>query len=266
MPITVETCVAQHIGDRQEQQDRVALIPHPSRQGTLLAVLADGMGGHTGGAMAAEQVLHKARQNFGSFMSSESPRDMLQGVINESHIVIKLTRFTSEQDPHSTAAVLLLQPDRIDWAYCGDSRVYHFRGSEMVSCSEDHSYVNHLVKHGKIKPEEAHGHPQRNVLMGCLGSDRAPVIDFGETAPPKPSDIFLLCSDGLWGHFKDHELGEVLSANAPRQAAEILIHRARVRGYGGGDNISLVIIKLSNKLPAKSPRPAKPVRHTPAGF
>ena len=254
MPITVETCVAQHIGDRQEQQDRVALIPHPSRPGTLLAVLADGMGGHTGGALAAEQVVHKARQNFGSFMSAESPRELLQGVINESHIVIKLTRFTSEQDPHSTAAVLLMQPDRIDWAYCGDSRIYHFSGETLVARSEDHSYVNHLVKHGKIRPEEAHTHPQRNVLMGCLGSERPPTIDFGEAAPPRSDDIFLLCSDGLWGHFRDEELGEILAANSPRQAAELLIHRARVRGFGGGDNISLVIIKLTYKAPDKPVR------------
>ena len=64
MPLTIEACTAQHIGDRKEQQDRVAIFAHPKAKGTLLAVLADGMGGHTGGALAAEQVVHTARQNF----------------------------------------------------------------------------------------------------------------------------------------------------------------------------------------------------------
>lgn len=252
MSINVDTCVAQHIGDRQEQQDRVALIPHPSRPGLLMAVLADGMGGHTGGAMAAEQVVHTARQNFSNFMLAETPRELLQSVINQSHIVVKLTRFTSEQDPHSTATVLLLQPDRVDWVHSGDSRIYHFNGDRLVSCSDDHSLVNELVRQGKITPEQARVHPQRNMLIGCLGAERPPMMNFGETAPPRAGDTFLLCSDGLWGYFEDSELGSVLSAHAPRQAAELLIHRARVRGFGTGDNISLIIIKLTEK-PAVKP-------------
>jgi serine/threonine protein phosphatase PrpC len=77
--------------------------------------------------MAAEQVILKARQNFESFApASESAPDLLRS-IDEAHIVIKLTRFTSEQDPHSTAVVFMMQPDRADWAHCGDSRFYHFR-------------------------------------------------------------------------------------------------------------------------------------------
>jgi serine/threonine protein phosphatase PrpC len=104
MALSVETCAAQHIGDRKEQQDRVALFPHPSRPGLLMAVLADGMGGHTGGAMAAEQVVFKARQTFETFApADETPQDLLRTIIGESHVVIKLTRFTSEQDPHTTA-------------------------------------------------------------------------------------------------------------------------------------------------------------------
>jgi len=252
MPISVETCAAQHIGDRREQQDRIALIPHPCRSGLVMAVVADGMGGHTGGALAAEQVVLKARQNFASFMAAEAPADLLRSVIEESHIVIKLTRFTSEQDPHSTAAVLLLQPDRIDWAYSGDSRIYHFRGDRLVSRTEDHSLVMDMVKKGQIKAAEAAIHPQRNVLIGCLGSEIPPIIDYGECRPPFDDDTFLLCSDGLWGHFGDEELGGILAANTPRAAAEQLIHRARVRGFGGGDNISLIIIKIS-RVPEPSP-------------
>lgn len=252
MAFSVETCAAQHIGDRKEQQDRVALLPHPSRRGLLLAVLADGMGGHSGGAMAAEQVILKARQNFEDFAPvDESAQQLLRSIIEDAHVIVKLTRFTSEQDPHTTACVLLFQAGRVDWAHCGDSRIYHFRGEKLVSHTSDHSYVNEMLKKGYLTPEQAQSHPQKNVLLGCLGSEREPTIDFGESAPVQVGDIFLLCSDGLWAYFSEAELGGVLAGLAPRAAAETLIQRARERAEGHGDNCSLVIVKLVEKKDAK---------------
>jgi serine/threonine protein phosphatase PrpC len=263
MPLKVDTCVAQHLGDRAEQQDRVALFPHPQRRGALMAVLADGMGGHSGGAIAAEQVLHKAHELFDACApGAQPPRELLRTVIDEAHLVIKLTRFTTEQDPHTTAAVLMLQPGRIDWAHCGDSRIYHFRGDKLVSRSIDHSFVEELVRQGRLTPQQALVHPQRSVLMHCLGGDRQPQVDYGETAPLAGDDAVMLCSDGLWSHFSDAELGGVLAAHAPREAAELLIGRARERAAGEGDNVSLVIVKLTEEKQkpvapsATTPRPA----------
>ena len=245
MPIKIETCVARHTGDRKEQQDRVGLFAHPTRPGTMLAVLADGMGGHSGGAMAAEQVLLKAKQNFEEFSPrTESPEHLLEGIVSEAHVVIKLTRFTSEKDPHSTAVVLMLQPDRVDWIHCGDSRLYHFHGPELVSRSQDHSLVAELQRKGKLDEAGALEHPQRNVLLSCLGSERPPRTALGRSAPLTAGDSFLLCSDGLWAYFSHQELGAALSSFPVREAAQILINHARERGAGAGDNISLAIIKL----------------------
>jgi len=265
MALSVETCAAQHIGDRKEQQDRVALFPHPSRPGLLMAMLADGMGGHTGGAMAAEQVVFKARQTFETFApADETPQDLLRTIIGESHVVIKLTIIPRAQDPHTTACVLLFQAGRVDWAHCGDSRIYHFRNDKLISRSSDHSYVNEMVKQGYLTPEQAEHHPQKNVLLGCLGSEREPTIDFGGTAPLADGDIFLLCSDGLWAYFSDAELGGVLAAHPPRAAAEILIQRSRDRANGHGDNCSVAIIKLVEKKTEKKPAPpAPPGSHPP---
>lgn len=245
MAITVETCVARHVGDRKEQQDRVALFGHPTRPGMMLAVLADGMGGHSGGAMAAEQVLLKARQNFEAFAPvDESPFHLLESVVNEAHVVIRLTRFTSEKDPHSTAVVFLLHQGKPYWAHCGDSRLYHFRGVEMVQRSNDHSLVGELQRKGLIDEAGTLVHPQRNVLLSCLGSDRAPRIEFGQCAELVAGDSFLLCSDGLWAYFPDQELADIIHTMPAREAAQELIDRARVRADGIGDNISLAIIKF----------------------
>lgn len=245
MALSAETCVAMHIGDRSEQQDRVSLFAHPQRPGIMMAVLADGMGGHSGGAMAAEQVIMRARQNLELYSPAhETPQALLSGVIEEAHTIIKLTRFTSEKDPHSTAVAFLLQRGKAYWAHCGDSRLYYFRGTQTVSRSQDHSLVGELVRKGMLDEAGALRHPQRNVLLSCLGSERMPRIESGASESPVPGDSFLLCSDGLWAYFTDFELASVVEAHSPRAAAEHLIRLARARAGGAGDNISLAIIKL----------------------
>lgn len=250
MGLKVDSCVARHQGDRSEQQDRSAIFAHPSRNGVMLAVLADGMGGHSGGAMAAEQVMLKARQNLEIYNPGEPADELLGSTIREAHVIIKLTRFTSEQDPHSTAVLLLLHAGRADWAHSGDSRLYHFRGDKLVHVTGDHSLVAEMVRKGSLTSERAKSYPHKNVLIGCLGGEREPMVDLG-CAALQADDAFLLCSDGLWAYFEPEELGAVVAAHAPRRAAEVLIERARERAQGAGDNISLVIIKLSDPEAAK---------------
>lgn len=245
MPFAVDTCAAMHLGDRAEQQDRVAIFPHPQRSDCLLAVLADGMGGHTGGAIAAQQVLLKAKQNFATFSpGSEPSQEFLRSVIDEAHVVIKLTRFTSEADPHSTAVVMLLRPGQAEWAHCGDSRLYHFRRGKLVTHTADHSLVGELIRTNRITEEMALHHPQRNLLLSCLGAEKEPRIDYGGAPALEPGDCFLLCSDGLWGLLADAELGRTLHELDARSAARILINAARERGEGVGDNISMAIVKI----------------------
>lgn len=255
MPIMIDACVAQHQGDRQEQQDRVSLVPHPKGGGVALAVVADGMGGHTGGVLAAQQVIHTARNNLGQFSArTESPRGMLESSLHEAHMLIKASRFMNEKDPHSTAVMLLLQPGKASWVHCGDSRLYRFRGDTPSFHTTDHSYVEQLVAKGKITPEQALVHPNRNILITSLGGNETPRIDFGESEDLQAGDSFLLCSDGLWGYFGDAELGGVLAAYSAREASELLINRARARARGEGDNVSVVILKLVD-APAKQAKP-----------
>ena len=88
MSIAVDACAAQHQGDRKEQQDRVAILPHARKRGVALAVVADGMGGHTGGALAAEQVVHTAKTNLDQFSSTdEIPQRMLENSMHEAHTI-----------------------------------------------------------------------------------------------------------------------------------------------------------------------------------
>lgn len=258
MPFIIETCTAQHIGDRDEQQDRVGLFAHPVHKGALLAVVADGMGGHTGGAQAAEQVIHSAKINFqSSTLTAGELQAILAAGINDAHAGIRLAHLTGEQDPHSTACLLMVHRGRADWAHCGDSRIYHFRAGELVSRSHDHSHVMNLVKMGYLTEAQAQEHPQKNLLISCLGDTDAPQIEFGSAAPMFDGDCFLLCTDGLWAHFNDRELGRVLNDFPVRQAAEILVNTARERAKGRGDNVSLAIVRLKSIVEEKVVPPWK---------
>jgi len=213
------------------------------------------MGGHSGGALAAEQVLFMAKQAFDAISPSpENVRDILTAGINNAHDSVKIARFTSEQDPHSTACMLVLQPGRADWAHCGDSRIYHYRGAERIARSSDHSYVMDLVRQGLITEADAEKHPKKNLLMSCLGDEALPRIDFGSTAPLMNGDCFILCSDGMWAYFSEPEIGRVLSQFPVRQAAEIFINTARDRAQGGGDNCSIVIVRVT-EIEKEKPKP-----------
>ena len=248
MPITVDATTGQHLGDRQEQQDRVAIISSKRAPGTALVVLADGAGGHKGGAAAAEQVIATAANLFQNYApKEETSRQLLLEIIVEAHTVIRLNRVLTEEEPHSTMIAMVLQPDRADWGWVGDSRLYHFRSFTLKHRSKDHSYVQQQIDDGQWREADRNRHPNRNLLLQALGHSERPAPSFGAVAPLVAGDSFLLCSDGLWDYFTDDEIGKVLVSLAPRKAAEMLINSARARAKGRGDNVSLAIVKLSEK-------------------
>jgi len=237
-----------HRGDRAYQQDQVEVLPHDRVPGCLLAVLADGMGGKSGGRKAADQVLLTAQQLFERYAPSrDDAAETLKQLVLEAHLMIKLTAITSEEEPHSTVAAFLISPGReCDVIHAGDSRVYHFRGAEMVSRSIDHSYVQRLVDEGQITEDEANAHPQSNLLTGCLGTNQDPPLTHRRIDQLEIGDTMLACSDGLWHYFTPRELGAIVHALPAREASEMLVSKARQRARGGGDNLSLALVRVDH--------------------
>jgi serine/threonine protein phosphatase PrpC len=235
-----------HKGDREYQQDQVRLIAHPRVPGCVLAIVADGMGGRSGGRKASDQVMLTAKQLFDRYSPDHDDASaLLTQIVQESHIVIKLTAISSEQEPHSTIAGFIINPNGdCHWVHAGDSRIYHFHNGRLVKRTMDHSYVQTLVDRGELTEEEANVHPQSNILMGCLGAEDDPPITHHVIDQLKPGDVLMCCSDGVWHYFSPNELGSVLSSLSPREATEFLIEKARSRGRGGGDNMSLAIVKV----------------------
>ena len=154
-------------------------------------------------------------------------------------------RSPSEQEPHSTLAAFLINPDGdCHWVHAGDSRIYHFHGGQLVKRTMDHSYVQTLVDRGELTEDEANVHPQSQHPDGLPGRR-------GRSAGRRalhPAAAARRRADGLQRRrlalLQPDELGSVLSSLSPREASEFLIEKARSRGHGGGDNMSLVIVKL----------------------
>lgn len=242
--ITASTGI--HKGDRDYQQDQVSLLSHSRIAGCLLGIVADGMGGRSGGRKASDQVMLTAKQLFERYApETDNAPALLRQIIEEAHIVIKLTAISAEQEPHSTLAAFLINPaGDCHWAHTGDSRIYHFHGSKLIYKTVDHSYVQTLVDKGEISEAEANVHPQSNILMGCLGAEQAPPIAQHFIPKLHPDDVLMACSDGIWHYFTNSEMGSALAMLSPREATEFLIQKARSRSRGVGDNLSLVVVKL----------------------
>ena len=232
-------------GGREKNEDRMGYCY--TRESGLFA-LADGMGGHPEGEVASQlalQTLAAAYQREAK-PSLKNPIRFLQDAILAGHH--QLLRYATERSlvdtPRTTVVACVLQDNAAYWAHCGDSRMYHFRGTRTMSVSGDHSLVAELVRKGRLDDRSALRHPQRNVLLSCLGSDREPRIDYGREESPLGGDAFLLCSDGLWAHFTEFELASTLQEFPARAAAERLVALGRERAGGTGDNISLAVVKL----------------------
>ncbi len=208
----IEYAKVSALGDRQDNQDRAAVIVS---ENAALMVVFDGMGGHADGAIAAEVGLQTVQKEF---MSAKlpllDPQGFLYTTLALAHDeVVKLGRdHAIDFRPRATCAVCLIQESGSWWAHIGDSRIYLMRKGEVVTRSRDHSHVEVLIQEGAITEEEALDHPMRNFVECCIGGD-APAPDMSITAKKKliAGDVLLACSDGLWSGMNDADIAELSS-------------------------------------------------------
>ena len=246
-PYKLEAGTAQHIGNRPQQNDRVALMTGARAPGHVLAILSDGIAG----AAASEQVLHTAKQVFDLFKPGDQPgierlEQLLRDIVQETHMVIRMNAVTTGVETHASFVGLLLSPHgEAVWAHVGDSRLYHFRDGECLARTNDGDYVEHLVSSDRLPPEAARNHRKSKLLVNVLGNNRKePFVTLGHQDGLAVGDVFLLCSDGLWHFFTDAELAAATARSTPRQASEMLINKAGERSQGKGGNCSMAIVKL----------------------
>lgn len=232
-------------GARDEQQDRWGIWNTPGYPGILI-VVADGMGGHRGGALAAQTVVDTAanivREQIGLF--SEEPQAALKLLCQQAQAAIAAL----SRSAHTTLVALWLDEKRACWVHVGDSRLYLFRGGRRVLRTRDHSSTQMLVELGEISEAEMAGHPDQNRLYRSLGNNEAPKSDIGET-DSLPGDLFVLCSDGVWNYINDSEFWlSAASSNDLSRVAESLVKRAVQRGGARADNATLVLVRHTGSI------------------
>jgi serine/threonine protein phosphatase PrpC len=243
----IEAGTAQHLGNRPQQNDRVALMNGARAPGYVLAVLSDGLAGAAG----SEQVLHTAKQVFDDFKPGDHPtierlEQMLRDIVQETHLVMRMNAVTTQTEAHASFVGLVLSPhgDAV-WAHVGDSRLYCFHDSTCQARTGDAAYVEHLISSDRLPPDAARNHRKSKLLLNVLGNTRKdPFITVGHHSGLAAGDVFLLCSDGLWHFFTDAELGAATARGTPRQASEKLINKAAERSEGKWGNCSMAIVKL----------------------
>ena len=211
-----------------------------------LFIVADGMGGHAAGEVAADMTVRiveevvEQRTSPKDRLSSDVLREALQ--IANREVYARAQREPERGNMGSTVVVLLLRGRQYAIAHVGDSRIYRMRECRMELLTRDHSFVQLLLDQGLLTPKEAKTHPQRNVITRAIGTDSTVEVDTA-TGRILPGDTFLLCSDGLSGVVDEEQIGAVLrKVRDPQQACEELLRWAREAG--GPDNTTVVIVRL----------------------
>jgi serine/threonine protein phosphatase PrpC len=232
-----------HIGGRKNNQDRMG---YSFTRDALLLLLADGMGGHIQGEMAATITL----QTIGSLFQQNAnpyvkkPERFLEDSFFAAHREIHRYRAINNlpETPRTTIIACLIQHNSAYWAHCGDSRLYWMRNGQILARTRDHSRIETLIAQGKVDPSERDTHPDRNKLFNCLGAPNMPIVELSRRASLQAGDVLLLCSDGLWGVLPDHVLAHRLhNSTVVRAVPELLATATGIAGKSS-DNVTALAV------------------------
>lgn len=241
-----ETAQASLQGNRKTNQDRHLILEAPD---SILLALADGMGGHPRGEMAAQILMDTSRKVFlTSRKPIANPRVFLSGLMDLTHhqILEYGRRQTPLIEPRTTGVLCLIQENNAYWAHIGDSRLYIMRDGVIALRTEDHSYVEHLRQQGIISAAQVHTHRFRNYVTRCLGGlNNQPVAELSGPFLLERGDTILLCTDGFWGGLPERPIVEVLfRKNQPLRAAiNLLSGQAESNNRPESDNVTVIALR-----------------------
>jgi PPM family protein phosphatase len=241
----VRFSIFQHtdIGGRNVNQDRMG---YSFTKDTLLMVLADGMGGHARGEVAAEIAMRTIGQAFqiAANPNLKEPTAFLDSALRAAHRAILNYQAVHHlpDAPRTTIVACIVQDGFAWWAHAGDSRLYLLRKGRVLSRTKDHSKVQSLLSLGVITEAQAEIHPERNKVLNCLGAPVEPTVELCAPVHLEPRDILLLCSDGLWGELAEVDLVAGLSRVGVEKAIPALVQKAVKNGGSSADNTTAVAL------------------------
>ena len=232
---------ASALGTRETNEDRAG---HWSTPECAFMAVADGLGGHLHGELAAQMAVDILGAAFGSEAGPklQDPAAFLARAVATAHaaIVREAERRRFPENPRTVVVACIVQDGQAFWTHVGDCRLYLLRGGRIVAQTRDHTVVQRLVDEGRIREEAAATHPHRNRLLQCLGGYEAPVIEPVASTRLAPDDIVLLCSDGFWGPLTQRQLLHALLSRPLAEAIPELVALAEASAGPDCDNITVV--------------------------
>ncbi|THF64918.1 serine/threonine-protein phosphatase [Pseudothauera nasutitermitis] len=232
------------IGRRKSNQDRIAYC---YSRDALLLVLADGMGGHLHGEVAAQIAVQFVTQAFQREARPllHDPAMFLSRALTNAHNAILDYAFDKDlrEAPRTTVVTCVIQDGHAHWAHAGDSRLYLLRGGRIAAQTRDHSRVQLMLDQGLLDAESAAHHPGRNRIYSCLGGSHPPQVEFSARIVLRDNDTLALCSDGLWGPLGDEGVLRGLSDPFVQEAVPRMLDHAEQRAGATCDNLSLIALR-----------------------
>ncbi|MBV9889847.1 MAG: serine/threonine-protein phosphatase [Rhizobacter sp.] len=244
-PLDVAVALRSELGQRKSNEDNVRVCRDGER---WVAILADGAGGHRGGAEAARRavdVLEAALCAGGAAFDA----DALTAGVLAAHADVFAAAQRNEHGTsrmHTTVAVLWVDAQRASalWSHVGDSRLYRVRDGVAVLLTSDDSVVQRMVDAGLMTEEQAVAHPQKNQLLAALGIEDD-VQPHTASAPIRDGDAFLLCSDGWWDALDLQAISEdLVRGESPDDWLDAMQQRIESRAAPRQDNFSAVAVWL----------------------
>ena len=239
-------------GDRKGNEDRVG---YSYSRDVLLMVIADGMGGHIDGEVAAEIAVNEVTRRFQQEARNKlrKPAEFLVSAIQSAHraIVSHAVENNLLECPRTTVVACIVQNGMAYWAHAGDSRLYVLRRGELVAATQDHSRVQMMIDSGEITAEAAARHPERNKIFSCLGGVVPPQISTGREFALETGDSIVLSTDGFWGQIPGNILGNMLRKQKLVELMPGLLDEAHRRARGESDNITVVAMTWESQDDAR---------------
>ena len=245
------------IGARSINQDRMGYC---FTRESVLMVVADGMGGHARGEVAAQLTLQVCAGHFQRMATPRlaDPARFLEAALNSAHreLLSYQSLHQLPEAPRTTVVACIVQDDGAWWAHAGDSRLYWLRDGAVMARTIDHSRVQALMEMGLVSPEEERTHPDRNKVLNCLGSPQEPSIELSERAALMRGDVLLLCSDGFWSGVSEPQFASLLRHAPVDAGVPELVRQAVAQGGRIADNTTVVAMAWEgageNDLPTLS--------------
>lgn len=241
-------------GARATNEDRVAAA---ERNNAVIMAVADGLGGHSGGALAAELFTETVIRTFLNVKQREitSPSAFLALTILQAHklIIEQGKAHVPPLEPRTTCVLCLVQHGFAYWAHVGDSRLYHFREAKLLQRTQDHSAIEQLRSDGVITEEEMVNHPSKGRLLKCVGGPNKPIISLSQETLLRKDDALLLCTDGVWQAFTPKELLGYLSYPSLDEGTEEMLVAAESKMGDVCDNVSAICFRWQDRATRSVP-------------